>query len=313
MIEVPAVVGARRRRSRCRPPAGPGDARPDRARHGVRGAGRGAALHGGRDRVGAALLAHPLIGQYELAGRLADRLIAENAPLPAVGAASTERTSPGAALPAVLAIDGGNSKTDVALVAADGTLLASARRPGRARDAGAGETLRVLGSGARGGRRRAQPAAGPGDRIAAHLSACVANADLPEEEQQLTEALRAEGWSDTAHVANDTFAVLRAGLDGPAPHWGVGGHLRRGHQLRGRGPGRRGPPGFSRSATFTGDWGGGHGLSRRCSGGPTRAEDGRGPQTALREACAPTWARPACTTSRSGCTPGRSAGTGLSA
>jgi 6-phospho-beta-glucosidase len=37
-----------------------------------------AALRGGRDRVAAALLAHPLIGQHELAGRLADRLIAEN-------------------------------------------------------------------------------------------------------------------------------------------------------------------------------------------------------------------------------------------
>ena len=37
-----------------------------------------AARRGGRDRVSAALLAHPLIGQYELAGRLADRLIAEN-------------------------------------------------------------------------------------------------------------------------------------------------------------------------------------------------------------------------------------------
>ena len=38
-----------------------------------------AALRGGRDRVAAALLAHPLVGQYELAGQLADRLIAENA------------------------------------------------------------------------------------------------------------------------------------------------------------------------------------------------------------------------------------------
>ena len=38
-----------------------------------------AALHGGRARVAAALLAHPLIGQFELAGRMADRLIAENA------------------------------------------------------------------------------------------------------------------------------------------------------------------------------------------------------------------------------------------
>jgi 6-phospho-beta-glucosidase len=38
-----------------------------------------AALGGGRRRVMAALLAHPLVGQYDLAGQLADRLIAENA------------------------------------------------------------------------------------------------------------------------------------------------------------------------------------------------------------------------------------------
>ena len=38
-----------------------------------------AALRGGRDRVAAALLAHPLIGQYDLANQLADRLVAENA------------------------------------------------------------------------------------------------------------------------------------------------------------------------------------------------------------------------------------------
>jgi 6-phospho-beta-glucosidase len=37
-----------------------------------------AARRGGRARVVAALLAHPLIGQYDLAERLADRLIAEN-------------------------------------------------------------------------------------------------------------------------------------------------------------------------------------------------------------------------------------------
>jgi 6-phospho-beta-glucosidase len=38
-----------------------------------------AARRGGVDRVRAALLAHPLVGQYDLAGQLADRLIAENA------------------------------------------------------------------------------------------------------------------------------------------------------------------------------------------------------------------------------------------
>jgi 6-phospho-beta-glucosidase len=38
-----------------------------------------AALHGSRDRVVAALLANPLVGQYDQASELADRLIAENA------------------------------------------------------------------------------------------------------------------------------------------------------------------------------------------------------------------------------------------
>jgi 6-phospho-beta-glucosidase len=37
-----------------------------------------AALHGGRDRVFKALLSHPLIGQYEYAEALTDRLIAHN-------------------------------------------------------------------------------------------------------------------------------------------------------------------------------------------------------------------------------------------
>jgi 6-phospho-beta-glucosidase len=38
-----------------------------------------AALHGGRDRVVAAMLAHPLIGQYDQADKLTDLLLAENA------------------------------------------------------------------------------------------------------------------------------------------------------------------------------------------------------------------------------------------
>ena len=48
-------------------------------------------------------------------------------------------------LPAVLAVDGGNSKTDVALVASDGTLLASARGPGiNAHDVGVDQTVLIL-------------------------------------------------------------------------------------------------------------------------------------------------------------------------
>jgi len=38
-----------------------------------------AARRGGRQRVQSALLAHPLIGQYDLAEKMTDRLLAENA------------------------------------------------------------------------------------------------------------------------------------------------------------------------------------------------------------------------------------------
>ena len=186
--------------------------------------------------------------------------------------------------PAVLAVDGGNSKTDVALVAADGTLLASVRGPGVPGTLLLAETVGVLGNAARAALVQADLSpAGPGQRIARYLSACVANADLPEEEQQLGDALRAQGWTDTVHAANDTFAVLRAGLDGPAPHWGVAVTCGAGINCVGVAPDGR-TSRFLALGDFTGDWGGGYGLGREVLWWAIRAEDGRGPQTALREA-----------------------------
>jgi N-acetylglucosamine kinase-like BadF-type ATPase len=192
----------------------------------------------------------------------------------------------GEPLPAVLAVDGGNSKTDVALVAADGTLLGSARGPGVVGTMQLTDTLGVLGSAARLAWKQAGLSAEePGGRIARHLSACVANADLPEEEEQLAEAVRAEGWSDTVEVANDTFAVLRAGLDDVGPHWGVGVTCGAGINCVGVAPDGR----VSRFLSFgplSGDWGGGHTLGTQAVFSAIRAEDGRGPETALREAVA---------------------------
>ena len=162
--------------------------------------------------------------------------------------------------PAVLAIDGGNSKTDVALVGADGTLLAAPAAPGVPGMALPAETIRRARlRGPRRGRRGGPAPAGPGDRAgrtgrargyARHLSACVANADLPEEERRLGEALRAQGWSDTTHVANDTFAVLRAGLDGPGPHWGVAVTCGAGINCVGVAPGRADDPVPRARATY---------------------------------------------------------------
>ena len=116
-------------------------------------------------------------------------------------------------LPAVLAVDAGNSKTDVALVAGDGSLLSTARGSGAtsAAKVAVEAWLDDLGALIEQSQRQAGTAGRP---VAKHISACVANADLPEEVDRLAEALRARRWSLTTHARNDTFAVLRAGLDG---------------------------------------------------------------------------------------------------
>ena len=195
--------------------------------------------------------------------------------------------------PAVLAIDGGNSKTDVALVAADGTLLAQVRG-GRSNFQGIGmdEAFRVLDGLVRTAAREAGVA--DGALIAEHTSACLAGADLPDEEQLLTDLVHARGWSRSSLVVNDTFAVLRAGVDdaGGRGHLGRRRHLRRGDQLRGRGAGRARPPGSCRWATSAGTgaaaatW-----PASRCGGRPgPRTAAGRTPSCA--RPCPPTSAWP---------------------
>ena len=186
-----------------------------------------------------------------------------------------------AELPAVLAIDGGNSKTDVALVAGDGSLLASARGPG-VRTFPTPAVLGAIGTAI----SLAASDAGLAGRFPAadHAVACMANADLPEEEERLAGLLTELGWSVTTEVANDTFAVLRAGLECPAePPWGVAVTCGAGINCQGIAPDGR-TTGFLALGGITGDWGGALGLGRAVLWWAIRAEDGRGPQTALRDA-----------------------------
>jgi N-acetylglucosamine kinase-like BadF-type ATPase len=190
-------------------------------------------------------------------------------------------------LPAVLAVDGGNSKTDLALVAADGALLATARGAGVGSPARPEQTVGLLAGLAGQLQRQAGLAGRP---VARHISACVANADLPEEQEQLAAALRAQGWSETTVVVNDTFAVLRAGLAAcPAPpgqaRWGVGAVCGAGINCVGVAPDGR-TAGFLALGSITGDWGGGQGLGQAALWWAMRAEDGRGPRTALAAAIA---------------------------
>ncbi len=112
----------------------------------------------------------------------------------------------------MLAIDGGNSKTDVALVAGDGTLLASARGPGiNAHEVGVDQTVLILDAVVKQAAAQLDLTC-PSGPLARHTVACLANADLPEEEVEHATAVQAQGWSESATVVNDTFAILRSGL-----------------------------------------------------------------------------------------------------
>jgi N-acetylglucosamine kinase-like BadF-type ATPase len=133
----------------------------------------------------------------------------------------------------------------------------------------------------------------PGWPAADCTVACMANADLPEEEERLAAMITASGWSSTTVVANDTFAVLRAGLDTPAGRpWGVAVTCGAGINCQGVAPDGR-TTGFLALGGITGDWGGAYGLGRAALWWAIRAEDGRGPQTALREVVASHFGRPA--------------------
>jgi N-acetylglucosamine kinase-like BadF-type ATPase len=183
---------------------------------------------------------------------------------------------------AVLAIDGGNSKTDVALVGADGSVLASVRGDGSNHQAigrdGAVAVLSSLVSAA--AEAAGLPLNAP---VAAHTSACLAGADLPEEEAELRELLAAQGWSETTSVVNDTFAVLRAGLDDDSAgsHWGIGVVCGAGINCVGVAPDGT-TTRFLALGHLSGDWGGGGELGPDALWHAVRAEDGRGPDTLLR-------------------------------
>ncbi|UGY91436.1 N-acetylglucosamine kinase [Streptomyces gobiensis] len=195
-----------------------------------------------------------------------------------------------AVTPALLAIDAGNTKTDAAVIALDGTVLATARGGGfgpsksgveAAVDALAATVRQVVASS---GSAAPGPGAPGSGSTLDHVSACLANADLPREERELTAAVRARGWARTAHIANDTFAVLRAGLpdDGSVRH-GVAVVCGAGINCVGRAPDGR-IHRFPAIGRLSGDWGGGGGLAGEALWHAARAVDGRGTATELARA-----------------------------
>jgi N-acetylglucosamine kinase-like BadF-type ATPase len=146
----------------------------------------------------------------------------------------------------ILAVDGGNSKTDVALVGEDGEVLAHARGPlSSPHHLGLSGCLDVL--------QRLVDQAGLDGRRADVAQVLLAGVDFPEEEDQLRAALDERGWATTTHVGNDTFAVLRAGTE---RGWGVAITCGAGINCVGVAPDGR-QVRFPALGSITGDWGGG--------------------------------------------------------
>ncbi|WP_097881788.1 N-acetylglucosamine kinase [Streptomyces sp. st140] len=177
----------------------------------------------------------------------------------------------------VVAIDAGNSKTDVALIGEDGTVLATARGGGfQPPVIGVEAAIDVLA----GVLERAVAELPAPPVLAGHVSACLANADLPIEEAELAAALGARGWGSSVEVRNDTFAILRAGVDEPR---GVAVVCGAGINCVGMTPDGR-TARFPAIGRISGDWGGGSGLAEEALWFAARAEDGRGEASELARA-----------------------------
>jgi len=179
-----------------------------------------------------------------------------------------------------LAVDGGNSKTDIVLGTVHGEVLAFLRGPGSSPHSlgvpGAMSLLDALVADAR------LVAGVPPHTPVAQASVFLAGADLPVEVERLYKEVAALSWAERSTVDNDTFALLRAGTSNPdavAVVCGAGincvGRTADGRTAR-----------FPSLGEISGDWGGGQHLGKLALWRAARGEDGRGPATALSAAVA---------------------------
>jgi N-acetylglucosamine kinase-like BadF-type ATPase len=171
----------------------------------------------------------------------------------------------------ILAVDGGNSKTDVVLAWTDGEPIAYARGGGSNSHAAGGSAgcIEVIAS---------LVERLPFEPPAEHGVFFLCGADAPEDIRELTHELELRGWTrNEPLVDNDTFALLRAGTDRPdamAVICGAGincvGRNAAGEVVR-----------YPALGWETGDWGGAEAVGREALYHANRAADGRGPETAL--------------------------------
>jgi N-acetylglucosamine kinase-like BadF-type ATPase len=170
----------------------------------------------------------------------------------------------------ILAVDGGNSKADVALVTADGRLVGAVRGPTISHQ------VVDLATATR--RLAAAIDAIQGDRPPPHVAVLgLAGADYAADVHLLTTAFGALLPDAETIVRNDTFAALRAGTSRP---WGI--VLICGQGINAAAVGRDGRPHrFAGVGDIAGDWGGASSVGLAGLAAAVRGRDGRGERTAL--------------------------------
>jgi N-acetylglucosamine kinase-like BadF-type ATPase len=171
----------------------------------------------------------------------------------------------------VLAVDGGNSKTDVALVEEGGRLRAAVR----------GTTVSHQAVGLEEGMARLTRLAeqvGVSAKSPADIGVfALAGADYPSDVRLLHRGISGLGVAREGVVVNDTMAALRAGSRRP---WGVALICGQGVNGVGVAPDGR-TVRFDGVGDISGDWGGGGDLGLSAQAAAVRARDGRGPRTSL--------------------------------
>ncbi|NUT56915.1 MAG: ATPase, partial [Thermoleophilia bacterium] len=172
----------------------------------------------------------------------------------------------------VLGVDGGNTKTDVLLVADDGEPVAWIRGGGSNSHGpgGAEGAVAVI--------AKLVDRAGVDEPVGGG-ALFLCGADVPGDVEALERALVQHEWARGALVDNDTFALLRTGSDsGDAVAVVLGG----GFNCVGRAADGR-TARYPSLGWETGDWGGSELVGREVLFHAARAEDGRGEPTVLAE------------------------------
>ena len=174
---------------------------------------------------------------------------------------------------AVLAVDGGNSKAELALVSRSGELLALVRGPTISHQQvpmqTAMERLAELAS-------RAAAEANVG-LPAALGSFVLAGADFPTDVSLLRRSIGGTRVADAVRVRNDAYGALRAGA---RSGWGIAVLCGSGVNAAGMSPTGR-TERFAAVDDLSGDFGGGYGIGVEALRLAVRARDGRGRATSL--------------------------------